>query len=128
MNKITDIVTISGLLLTLTTFLFNIAWPHVAKAMSTDIKINGEIAKSNKRKEIWNVILLKLLPIFVGFTVLFYVNLPTSLKIAKNSSFDIWDFDINITLYIFLEITLCALVIFNGVILYNLLRKIHKLK
>lgn len=121
-----DIVSVSGLLLTLATFLFNLAWPKIRYALDLEENIAGDHAKRRLREEIDKVVLTAVLPILVSFTLLFYVNLPSAYKIIASSDLALWNFDPGKTLYIFVVYALLALLIFNLYLFIRLIRKRKK--
>lgn len=126
--KLSDIVAVSGLLLTLVTFLFNLAWPKIDGALNQDEAESGDKAKIRCREKINNTLLGTVLPIFIAFFVLFYINLPTAVKIISSSEISLWNFDVDDTLYVMVVYALAAFVIFNGSLLYKLFRKQQKFK
>tara|TARA_R110001583_G_C5658701_1_gene409453 strand:+ start:638 stop:1021 length:384 start_codon:yes stop_codon:yes gene_type:complete len=126
--KLSDIVAVSGLLLTLVTFLFNLAWPKINEALSQDEATSGVNAKKRCREKINRTILGTVLPLFVAFFVLFYINLPTAVKIMSSSEIAFWNFDVDDTLYVMVVYALAAFVILNGTLLYKLFKKQLKFK
>lgn len=126
--KLNDIVAISGLLLTLVTFLFNLAWPKINEALNQDEATSGVNAKKRCREKINKTILGTVLPLFVAFFVLFYINLPSAVKIISSSKIAFWNFDVDGALYVMVVYALAAFVILNGSLLYRLLRKQSKFK
>lgn len=126
--KLNDIVAISGLLLTLVTFLFNLAWPKIKDALEQDEAISGDRARQRCREKINNTAWGTVFPILVAFFVLFYVNLPTAFNIIENSEIALWDFNVDDTLYVMVVYALAAFVIFNGYIFCKLLGKRSKFK
>ncbi|HAS8178325.1 TPA: hypothetical protein I7671_21050 [Vibrio vulnificus] len=123
-----DVVAVSGLLLTLVTFLFNLAWPKISAALDVDENIAGEKARKRARNLLTNVAWLVVFPIFVSFFVLFYVNLPTAVEIISKSKFTLWHFDVDDTLYVMVVWALLAFVVFNLVTFIRLILKKHRLK
>lgn len=126
--KLSDIVAVSGLLLTLVTFLFNLAWPKINEALNQDEATAGVRAKKRCREKINNTLLGTVFPIFIAFFVLFYINLPTAVKIISSSDISLWNFDVDDTLYVMVVYALAAFVIFNGSLLYKLFRKQQKFR
>jgi len=118
-----DIISVSGLLLTLATFLFNLSWPKISHAINLEENISGDHAKKRFREEIDRVILTAVLPILISFILLFYVNLPSAFNIFASSKLALWDFDPGKTLYIFVVYALFALLLFNVYLLFRLIRK-----
>lgn len=123
-----DIISVSGLLLTLATFLFNLAWPKISHAINLDEKISGDHAKKRFREEIDRVILTAVFPILISFMLLFYVNLPSAFKIIASSKLALWNFDPGKTLYIFVVYALFSLLAFNFYLFFRLLGKRGKCK
>ncbi|OOE33439.1 hypothetical protein [Salinivibrio kushneri] len=123
-----DIISVSGLLLTLATFLFNLAWPKISHAINLEENVSGDHAKKRFREEIDRVILTAILPILIAFMLLFYVNLPSAFKIIASSKLVLWDFDPGITLYIFVVYALLALLVFNFYLFFRLIGKRRKCK
>ncbi|EPL6454032.1 hypothetical protein N0G65_001160 [Providencia rettgeri] len=126
--KLSDIVAVSGLLLTLVTFLFNLAWPQITEALNQDDATSGVSARRRCREKINKILYRIVLPIFVAFFVLFYINLPTAVKIIYSSQIAFWNFDVDNTLYVMVVYALATFVIFNGRLLYKLFVKQKKFK
>ncbi len=126
--KLNDVVAVSGLLLTLVTFLFNLAWPNISKVLNADENITGENAKKRLRKTVNSTAFKVVLPILIAFFVLFYVNLPTAIEIILNSDIDFWHFDVDDTLYVMVVFALLAFVFFNAALLIKFIKKQNRLK
>ncbi|GAB6262338.1 hypothetical protein [Photobacterium sp. R1] len=126
--KLSDIVAVSGLLLTLVTFLFNLAWPKITEALNQDEATSGDSARKRCRDKINKTLYGTVLPIFIAFFVLFYINLPTAVKIISSSQIEFWKFDVDNTLYVMVVYALAAFVIFNSSLLYKLFAKQAKFK
>lgn len=126
--NLNDIVSVSGLLLTLVTFLFNLAWPKITNSLNQDESISGENARKRCRDKIKRTLYGTVLPIFISFFVLFYINLPSAVNIFLISHISLWNFDVDNTLYIMVVFALAAFVIFNGHLMYKLFVKQNKLK
>lgn len=123
-----DIVAVSGLLLTLTTFMFNLAWPRLHEVLELDEQQSGPLARKRSRGRISDVLLGCALPLTSAFTALFYVNLPAAVRIMKTSTLDLWDFDVDRTLYVILVLALLVLALFNGWLAVRLVNKWRKLR
>ncbi|KOY02085.1 hypothetical protein [Pseudomonas nunensis] len=108
-----DIVAVSGLLLTLTTFMFNLAWPRLHEALELDEKQSGPLARKRSRTKVMNVLFGCALPLTVAFMALFYVNLPAAVRIMSTSTLDLWDFDVDRTLYVLVVVALLVFALFN---------------
>ncbi|WP_421321964.1 hypothetical protein [Aeromonas veronii] len=126
--SLNDIVSVSGLLLTLVTFLFNLAWPKITDALNQDEVVSGENARKRSRQKINQTLYGIVLPIFISFFALFYINLPSAVDIFLSSQIALWDFDVDNTLYIMVVYALAAFVVFNGSLVYKLFMKQKKLK
>ena len=126
--KLNDIIAVSGLLLTLTTFLFNLAWPRISSALEYDESITGDKAKERCRKKINATNGFVVFPIFIAFFMLFYVNLPTAVKVMSTSQISLWNFDVDDTLYVMVVWALLAFVIFNFSLFIKLFIKQRKFK
>jgi hypothetical protein len=126
--KLNDIIAVSGLLLTLTTFLFNLAWPKISSALELDESTSGDKAKKRNRDKINSTNWFVVFPIFIAFFMLFYINLPTVFEIMRTSTISLWNFDVDDTLYVMVVWALLAFVIFNLSIFVKLLIKQRKFK
>lgn len=122
-----DIVAVSGLLLTLTTFMFNLAWPRLHEALELDESQSGPIARNRSRKKVTNVFLGCALPLTTAFLALFYVNLPAAVRIMGSSTLDLWDFDVDRTLYVLVVVALLVFALFNVWLAVRLIDKWRKL-
>ncbi|EUB83732.1 hypothetical protein [Pseudomonas sp. GM30] len=123
-----DIVAVSGLLLTLTTFLFNLAWPKLSEALALDEYQSGPQNRRRSREKVWKVFYSRALPLTCAFTVLFYVNLPAAVRIIRSSTLDLWDFDVDRTLYVMVVLALLAFALINVELTLKLLKKWRKLR
>lgn len=122
-----DIVAVSGLLLTLTTFMFNLAWPRLHEALALDESQPGPLARKRSRKKVVNVLFGCALPLSSAFLALFYVNLPAAVKIMGSSTLDLWDFDVDRTLYVMVVVALLAFALFNLGLTLKLIGKWRRL-
>ncbi|SEO79152.1 hypothetical protein SAMN05444671_1412 [Flavobacterium sp. CF108] len=109
-----DILSAIGVILVFLTFLLGSIQTEITKILeekkpeaSQSAKI--EIYKSRKRK----ILYLKSLPISIIFIVISYLLIPSCVKILKQSSFDIWDFDVLNTTFIFVELGLIGMSSFS---------------
>ncbi|MBV4485952.1 hypothetical protein HU727_010165 [Pseudomonas sp. SWRI153] len=123
-----DIVAVSGLLLTLTTFMFNLAWSALNEALAQDEYQKGSQSRKRSRDKVLGAFYWRALPLTCAFTALFYVNLPAAVRIVRSSTLDLWDFDIDRTLYVMVVMALLAFALVNGALALRLLRKWHKLR
>lgn len=123
-----DIVAVSGLLLTLTTFMFNLAWPRLHEALELDENQPGPLARKRSRKKVMNVLFACALPLTSAFLALFYVNLPAAVKIMGSSTLDLWDFDVDRTLYVMVVFALMVFALFNARLTLRLCAKWRSLR
>ncbi|MGH2422844.1 hypothetical protein EJ576_01365 [Pseudomonas sp. C 49-2] len=122
-----DIVAVSGLLLTLTTFMFNWAWPKVHDALAMDENQSGAQARKRSRTKVINILLACALPMTSTFMALFYVNLPTAVRVMNSSTLDLWNFDVDRTLYVLVVLALLVFALFNAWLVVRLIDKWRKL-
>ncbi|WLH29976.1 hypothetical protein [Pseudomonas canadensis] len=122
-----DIVAVSGLLLTLTTFMFNLAWPKVHDALAMDENQSGAQARKRSRTKVINILLACALPMTSTFMALFYVNLPTAVRVMNSSTLDLWNFDVDRTLYVLVVLALRVFALFNAWLVVRLIDKWRKL-
>ncbi|MGY2185148.1 hypothetical protein D3C81_870110 [compost metagenome] len=123
-----DIVAVSGLLLTLTTFMFNLAWPKLDEALALDEKQPGPLARKRSQRKVMSVLLGCAMPLTCAFMALFYVNLPAAVRIMSNSTLDLWNFDVDRTLYVMLVCALLVFVALNVWLTIRLIAKWHHLR
>ncbi|TWC50986.1 hypothetical protein FBY04_11867 [Pseudomonas sp. SJZ080] len=123
-----DVVAVSGLLLTLTTFMFNLAWPRLHEALALDESQPGSLARKRSRKKVVNVLFGCALPLSSAFLALFYVNLPAAVKIMGSSTLDLWDFDVDCTLYVMVVVALLAFMLVNLKLAFQLALKWRNLR
>jgi hypothetical protein len=122
-----DIVAVSGLLLTLTTFMFNLAWPKLHEALELDEKRAGPQARKRSQRKVMSVLLGSAVPLTCTFMALFYVNLPTAVRIMRSSTLDLWDFDVGRTLYVMVALALLVFALFNLGLTLKLIGKWRRL-
>ncbi|MDX9671785.1 MULTISPECIES: hypothetical protein [unclassified Pseudomonas] len=123
-----DIVAVSGLLLTLTTFLFNLAWPTLSEALALDEYQSGPQNRRRSREKVKDAFYWRALPLTCAFTALFYVNLPSALGIIRSSTLDLWNFDVDRTLYVMVVLALLAFALINASLTLKLIRKWRNLR
>ncbi|WP_338583880.1 hypothetical protein [Pseudomonas sp. MAG733B] len=123
-----DIVAVSGLLLTLTTFMFNLAWPKLDEALELDEKQSGPLARKRSQRKVMSVLLGCAMPLTCAFMALFYVNLPAAVRIMSNSTLELWNFDVDRTLYVMLVCALLVFVALNVWLTIRLIAKWHHLR
>jgi hypothetical protein len=122
-----DIVAVSGLLLTLATFMFNLAWPKVHDVLALDEGQSGAQARKRSRTKVLNILLACALPMTSTFMALFYVNLPTAVRVMNSSRLDLWNFDVDRTLYVLVVLALLVFALFNAWLVVRLIDKWRKL-
>jgi hypothetical protein len=118
-----DIVAVSGLLLTLTTFMFNLAWPRLSEALALDEHQSGVQARTRCREKVKDAFYWLALPLTCAFAALFYVNLPAAVRIFRSSRLELWDFDVDRTLYVMVVTALLAFALINAGLTLKLLKK-----
>lgn len=123
-----DIVAVSGLLLTLTTFMFNLAWPALNEALAEDEYQKGSQARKRSRDRILATVYWRALPLTCAFLALFYVNLPAAVGIVRSSTLDLWDFDVDRTLYVMVVVALLVFALVNIGLALRLLMKWRSLR
>ncbi|WP_025112710.1 hypothetical protein [Pseudomonas sp. H1h] len=123
-----DIVAVSGLLLTLTTFLFNLAWPTLSEALALDEYQSGPQSRRRSRKKVRDALYWRALPLTCAFAALFYVNLPSAVAIIRSSSLDLWNFDVDRTLYVMVVLALLAFALINASLTLKLIGKWRNLR
>ncbi|MHA3734325.1 hypothetical protein ACXR0M_01480 [Pseudomonas sp. Eth.TT006] len=123
-----DIVAVSGLLLTLTTFMFNLAWPTLHEALAQDEYQSGPLTRKRSREKVRQAFYWRALPLTGAFMALFYVNLPAAVGIVTSSTLDLWDFDVDRTLYVMVVLALLAFALINAGLTLKLLRKWRNLR
>ncbi|MNR30116.1 hypothetical protein D3C85_1475530 [compost metagenome] len=67
-------------------------------------------------------------PLLLAFTALFYVNLPTAISILRTSTIDLWNFDVDQTLYVWVVTALFAFALVNGWLTARLVIKLVNLR
>ncbi|MFJ4250793.1 hypothetical protein [Pseudomonas sp. NPDC089741] len=123
-----DIVAVSGLLLTLTTFMFNLAWPTLSEALALDEYQSGPLNRKRSRGKVRTAFYSRALPLTCAFVALFYVNLPAAVGIVRGSKLDLWDFDVDRTLYVMVVLALLAFALINAGLTVKLIRKWRNLR
>ena len=123
-----EIISSAGLLLTLTTFLFNLSWPRVRDSLDQEPSVNGPKARESALRKVKSTLLAVMLPLFFAFSVLFYIYLPTAIGIIRSSDLAFWGFDVSRTLFVFIDIALFFFVVVVGSICYKLIIKVRSLK
>ena len=114
---------ISLLMVFLTVFL-----DVVHKDATTSIKKSLPPKEQEKaRKAYLNELVLllcfKCLPLMFSFILLFYLLLPAAAKIIKESSFEIWQFDLGLTLFVFIEAAILVFAILSTSLTIKVLRR-----
>lgn len=68
------------------------------------------------------------LPLTSAFLALFYVNLPAAVRIMGSSTLDLWDFDVDRTLYVMVVFALMVFALFNARLTLRLCGKWRSLR
>jgi len=128
MTNLNEVIASAGLLFTLATFLFNLAWPKLEYSKTLDTAVAGPARRKATRKELKQTLFLVAFPLLTGYAVLFYINLPTTVKIIRNGTFDLWNFSVSHVLFVFVEFAVMCFVILNFCISREIFLKIRALK
>jgi hypothetical protein len=80
-------------------------------------------ARKKLRQALAALLFLAELPLFVSFGVLFFICLPATVTVLETSTFRIWDFDVQETLFVFLELGVAASLCIVGWLGIRLLNK-----
>lgn len=123
-----DIISIISLILTLLTFLFNLAWPDIKNTLDQDDHINGSQAKQRRREKINKTIYFKAMPMLASFVLVFYTTLPKAVEIILSSKLTIWNFNIENTIYVMIVYSLLAFTLLNTHLIFRLFQKKRNLK
>ncbi|MNG23910.1 hypothetical protein D3C84_1085700 [compost metagenome] len=67
------------------------------------------------------------MPLTCAFAALFYVSLPAAVRIMRSSTLDLWDFDVDRTLYVFVVLALLVFALFNLGLALKLIGKWRRL-
>lgn len=123
-----DIVAVIGLLLTLTTFMFNLAWSALSDALALDEYQSGPQNRRRNREKVGKAFYSRALPLTCAFVGLFYVNLPSAIRILSTSTLDLWNFDVSSTLYVMVVWVLLVLALFSGLLAAKIALKWRSLR
>ncbi len=83
--------------------------------------------RANNKEQLLKLACLKVVPTFLASSILFYLCLPTSIKIISNSELDFWDFSVANTLFVLIDFFGLIYIIITGNLLVKLIRKIISL-
>jgi hypothetical protein len=78
------------------------------------------VARKNMRRTVTRSLFSGALPILLAFTTLFYLCLPTTLRISRSSTLQLWSFDLLTTLFVFLELTIAACLVLSIIVTVRL--------
>lgn len=122
-----DLLSAISVYLVFLTFLFNSIEKEIQKSLDL-IKPEKEQQKKLKqyKKEVREILFIKSLPISIIYIVSFYVLLPMTINILKESSFNIIDFDALNTFFLFIEVGLFGLSLYAISKTYKLCMKLYK--
>jgi hypothetical protein len=107
--------------------MFNLAWPRLHEALELDEKQPGPLARKRSRKTVMNALFGRALPLTAAFMALFYVNFPAAVRIMGSSTLDLWDFDVDRTLYVLVVLALLVFALFNLGLAFKLIGKWRRL-
>ena len=116
-----------SLLMVFLTVFQNINYNGVVKILEKSVPSTAQKAARKKFKnEIKRNLIFRSFPITFSFITLFYLMLPNSVHIMKNSRISLWYFDINWTLFLFIEIAVLSFIIFSFYLIIKLIFKLFK--
>jgi hypothetical protein len=109
-----DVLSAIGVILVFLTFLLGSIQTEISKILEEK---RPEVSQSAQveiyKSKIRNTLYLKSLPISIVFAIISYLLIPSCVKIFKESCFDIWNFDVLNTIFIFVEIGLISMASFS---------------
>jgi hypothetical protein len=107
------------------TYFLTMAHTASTALLKETIPPEAQVAARRKlRNRLWQVLLWAVLPIFLALTGLFYLCLPTTITVLRISGFQPWAFELDMTLFVYLEIAIAACAIVTGVMGIRLLIKL----
>ena len=107
------------------TYFLTILYGASAKLLAEDIPPQGQaVARRALRARLWCLLLVAELPLFLAFTTLFYLCLPTALTVVHTSPLSPWAFDLRRTLFVFLELAVAGCCLFVGIVGLRLCTKL----
>jgi flagellar biosynthesis protein FlhB len=122
-----DTLSAISVLLVFLTFLFHLIENKVSAIIEEK---KPDEAKTTEVKKYYyklnQTLFLKLIPITFIYLVAFYVLLPTTVNIIRNSTFSLWNFDALETLFVCIEAGLLGLTIYAIYRIIELIKKINK--
>jgi hypothetical protein len=118
-----DILSSISVLLVFLTFLLNGIEKDVREIINKGKPPKAQsIARAKFNSQILRLLLIKTLPVTLGFTMTFYTLLPKTIYLFTTTCFSLWQFDELNTLFVFIEIGLLALTIFACYKSYELIK------
>ena len=103
-----DIFSAIGILLVFATVALDFFVKEVQTFDKKTIPDAAQIIRLKEYRQEKYSIIYKLLGVFVFYLILFWLLIPKSVEIFKTSRFDIWDFNVISTFYVF--INFCILI------------------
>lgn len=98
------------------------------KSINKEIPSAGAIAIKNVKNELKSSLIANCIPLVILNFISGYLFLPLSIKVIRNSTFKLWNFDFLPTAFIFIAIWIWILLIWNMYISIRLFLKIYRCK
>jgi hypothetical protein len=86
--------------------------------------VSKTIERAKFKKKLRVLLITKSIPITIAFAITSYTLLPKSISIIHHSRFDLWNFDILNTIFIFIELGAIGLTVYSTVKLVQLAKKL----
>ena len=111
-----------SILLVFITVSINIVYPRINNYLHTRPPSKKRPNDRKKYKnEVKGYIIFKTIPLFFFLLLLFYLCLPTTINYLINGKLEIWNFDLTITLFIFIEVSILILLSINTFLLFKII-------
>lgn len=123
-----DIISAISIMVGVLSYFFGVAYTDMQKLLIKVIPPKEQKAALEKQcKEITAVIFQKIVPISIGFLLLWYICLPMAIDIINSSTFSVWGFDILNTLFLGVESIITVFIVLLVILLCKAKRKIHEM-
>ena len=123
-----EIISASSLILTIIALTFNSQVNKINDILDEEEYDRSLPSSRNfQKRKVLVTILLKAVPLFLAFWILFYILLPKSYNIIQNGSLNLWDFDTVSTLFVFVEIIIFLFASSASALLVKLFMKVNRL-
>ncbi len=125
----TDIISASSLVFTIIALTFNSQIAEIKVILEErDYDKSSPASRKYQRGKVLKAILVKAVPLFLAFWILFYILLPETITLILNSRLSFWHFNAVTTLFIFIELIILIFAIRAFYILIKLLIKAKNLQ